>query len=512
MMGTPAGLAADLLLAPERRFFRLGLLWMQALAVMGLAGFWLERTLARGVVAVGLRETGRKARPFRAEVEASAPGRASWLSPVKRRELRLLARDRNFLIQTLLMPIVMVGLQFALRANREGGISLSGTEPRTIAALGFGIAAYTLMYSAFQTINAEGQALWLLYTIPRSLAGVLRDKAVFWGAVAIGFAAALFVAAGISRGGVDGPTLVLYLLAFSGVPIFAVIATSLGIFAARPLAPTPGRRIRLGHLYFYFLLSGLYTYTLYADGLWRRGALLLLIALLAFALWQKATDKLPYLLDPTAAPAAAVSLADGMLAAIFFLVLQPLLGWLFSGYFHKEQAVLVAFVAAGALTAAGARHGHGLRAARGAPRFFDPRGGRALLYGLFGGVVAAALGALYVIAYHRVPWLRELLRPQTTTELEAGWWLAALAIFAAPLFEEFIFRGLVFTGLRRSLPLPVAVLASAAVFAVVHPPASALPVGLLGIICAVVYDRTGLLIAPMLTHAVYNAAIVALQM
>ncbi len=31
------------------------------------------------------------------------------------------------------------------------------------------LAAYTLMFSAFQTLNAEGQALWILYCVPQSL-------------------------------------------------------------------------------------------------------------------------------------------------------------------------------------------------------------------------------------------------------------------------------------------------------------------------------------------------------
>jgi len=54
--------------------------------------------------------------------------------------------------------------------------------------------------------------------------------------------------------------------------------------------------------------------------------------------------------------------------------------------------------------------------------------------------------------------------------------VAAMIIVAAPIFEEFIFRGLIFGGLRRSLDLPVAAIASAAIFAIVHPPASVIPV------------------------------------
>jgi len=80
------------------------------------------------------------------------------------------------------------------------------------------------------------------------------------------------------------------------------------------------------------------------------------------------------------------------------------------------------------------------------------------------------------------------------------------------VFEEFIFRGLIFGGLRRSWgPLP-AILASTAIFAVVHPPISMLPVFGLGLCAAWAYDRTRQLLAPMMAHAIYNGAVVFYQL
>jgi hypothetical protein len=37
------------------------------------------------------------------------------------------------------------------------------------------------MLSAFQTLNNEGHVLWLLYTVPRSIESVLKEKAQLWG-------------------------------------------------------------------------------------------------------------------------------------------------------------------------------------------------------------------------------------------------------------------------------------------------------------------------------------------
>jgi ABC-2 type transport system permease protein len=97
--------------------------------------------------------------------------------------------------------------------------------------------------------------------------------------------------------------------------------------------------------------------------------------------------------------------------------------------------------------------------------------------------------------------------PDRTTAL----WLGTLAVAAAPLFEEFIFRGLIFGGLRRSLGIVPATLASAAVFAIIHPPLSVVPVFGLGICAALTYERTMVLAAPMLVHAIYNAVVVGFQ-
>jgi hypothetical protein len=63
---------------------------------------------------------------------------------------------------------------------------------------------------------------------------------------------------------------------------------------------------------------------------------------------------------------------------------------------------------------------------------------------------------------------------------------AVLAIRAAPQFEEFIFRGLIFGGLRRTMGVAASVTASAAIFAIVHPPVSVIPVFGLGLAAALV--------------------------
>ena len=85
-----------------------------------------------------------------------------------------------------------------------------------------------------------------------------------------------------------------------------------------------------------------------------------------------------------------------------------------------------------------------------------------------------------------------------------------LAVGAAPFCEEFLFRGLVYRSLRRTLPLAVSVLASAAIFAVIHPGVSMGPVFVLGLVTALSFEATGLLLAPIIAHAVYNGIVMFL--
>ena len=82
-----------------------------------------------------------------------------------------------------------------------------------------------------------------------------------------------------------------------------------------------------------------------------------------------------------------------------------------------------------------------------------------------------------------------------------------LAVVAVPLCQEFIFRGLIFGGLRRSVGLMPGTLMSAALFAIVHPPGSMLPMFLLGLLTAYVYDKTRALLAPVLVHAAFSAVL-----
>jgi ABC-2 type transport system permease protein len=468
----------------------------------------LHRQLRNGVAAAGAREAARG--PRAASPAASKAVIRSPFSPVQRRELQLLSRDRTFLVQTLLLPVLIVGMQ--IFTFTKANIFVGAVEhPETLAAVSFGLAAYTLMMSAFQTLNAEGQALWILYTVPQSLEAVLREKAKLWASVATIYALLVFVVAAALAHTISLPFISSAAVALLGVPIFALIATALGVFGCDPLATDVRHRVRLTYLYLYMTLASLFGLALYASTVWQRLAVVVLTTLLAVALWQKARDQFDYLLDPTAAPPSRVSVSDGMIAALMFFVLQATV-FVFArsvGDADVATALWIAFCTAGAVTYAAMRFVYWRIGTVGVPRLFAGGLPRALLWGAAGGAVVSIAGVAYIEVvshWHLFPFGAAALPDRRTFFV-----LAAIAVPAAPVFEEFIFRGLIFGGLRRSLGVVPATLASAAIFAIIHPPYAVIPVFVLGVCAAVVYERTRILAAPMLVHAIYNATVLGFQ-
>ena len=90
--------------------------------------------------------------------------------------------------------------------------------------------------------------------------------------------------------------------------------------------------------------------------------------------------------------------------------------------------------------------------------------------------------------------------------MNAPVWITLISVSVfAPLFEEWLCRGMVLRGLLQKTHPASAILVSAAFFAVLHMnPWQALPAFLLGILFGYVYYKTGSLKLTMLMHCVNN--------
>lgn len=93
-------------------------------------------------------------------------------------------------------------------------------------------------------------------------------------------------------------------------------------------------------------------------------------------------------------------------------------------------------------------------------------------------------------------------------------WLVILAVvILAPIAEEVFFRGVVFNAWLREGGRRWAFIGSSALFALIHASIVALvPIFLLGLALAWIYQRTGNLLAPIAMHAVVNGVSVALAL
>lgn len=442
----------------------------------------------------------------RAATRSAAAGGPSggWMEGILGKEVKLLFRDKVLLVQVALLPI-LVGLSQVIL--NPGMLKRALGSPLMSGAVAFGIGAYALLSAAPGVLLHEKDALWLLYTFPQRVSGVILRKAILWATIAItwSLAAELFVIA--RRGGITEQDVTALVWIVLGLPVYALIASSIGVLGFDPTATEVHRRLRVDLMYLIMLLGGLLTAGFWLPSAYARAASIISFAALAVGLWQKASARFDILLDPSATPPRTIDMADGLIASILFLYVQGGMLVLLTRVmrFSPTVAAFPAYAVAGAVAVGITvlvlwRSGLPLRHL---PRLLPERAvssfGLALGAGL--GCAAAAAGYLLLLQKFGIPQERIVPTPL----------FAALAIAAAPLFEEILFRGMIFQPLRRTMPLLPAAAFSAVLFAIVHSPLSFAPVLVLGIATAFVAERSKGLLAPMLTHAVYNAAVVAMQ-
>jgi membrane protease YdiL (CAAX protease family)/uncharacterized RDD family membrane protein YckC len=205
-----------------------------------------------------------------------------------------------------------------------------------------------------------------------------------------------------------------------------------------------------------------------------------------------------------------VQVLYGILAAIGLLLVESLIVSAFDpdleslGADLSLQALLAITLVGIAIAFAGA--GAPIRAALGSlglRRF--KRSALWLALATYGGYIVFSLALAPLLHPHQEDVTRDLGYGHSAFGAVAA---GILIVGAAPISEELFFRGFVFGGIRRRLPLWPAAAISGAIFGLVHLTAGSIGVGIqlavFGMLLAWLYEYTGALWPSILAHAINN--------
>lgn len=487
----------------------LGTHWLLAagpVAVLCVASVLLCARLTRYGLEPGL-DTARGS----ATAPASAQKRPRF-SGLIGKELAMLTRQRTVMVQVLLAPLMMVLIFYFQSGGDLAGRALSSDG--ALAAAIYGISSYMVLIAAQVAMNTELRTLWLLLSLPRALADALRVKSRIWGAAAAVLVLILSATAMLTQPQMAGGLLLR--LPFILVLVWLIADLTVGIRTAGSCVISETTvQMKQWANWMPLLLSAGAGQAVFAGNLWALTVQVVLLAALNVSVWQKLETDLPYLTEPAEDPPARLCLMHGQFAVYGYFVLQSLAivvlarsGVPFAVSLPVGAAAAALLIAVIAVTSL---RRHGIRILP------EPAPFRASGALLTAGTLAAACGAgfLWLKFAPHFPWAAEQLKLMAEQTEHFGnsyrIGLAAAAVIVAPLCEEFLFRGIVYQGLRKSCGVRASVLWSALFFTVVHPAISAPAVFVVAVGLALVMEHTRRIWPCIFIHAAYNAFMLWLQ-
>jgi len=451
----------------------------------------------------------------RGSAPAALPHRKRQIRPgLVGKELLLLVRQRTVMVQVLLAPAIMV-LMIYFQSSGDFAKHALGSSAALASAI-YGICAYMVLIASQVAMNTELRTLWLLLSLPRSLSEALRAKSLIWGTTAAALGLTLTGAAMIALPGMALE--LLYRLPFMLVLVALIADLCVGIrtMGSSVISETTVH-FRQWAQWMPLLLSAAAGHAVYAGDLWWLCVQVVLLGALDVSVWQKLRDELPWLTEPAEDPPPRLYLMHGLLAAVGYTAIQ---GMGMQLAVAAKTPPLVALPIASALAAAVVALIALWQLSRHKVRIF-PGGGRApgaggLFYAAAGAIMACGAGWAWVKLLEVMPWTAGSVAPARAAAAamrspEEWFALAGLAVVVAPVAEEFIFRGLVYHGLRRTHGFVWSLLWSSLFFTAVHPPLGSAAVFCLAAVNAWIMERTGRLWLCVMVHAGYNAFALWLQ-
>jgi membrane protease YdiL (CAAX protease family) len=420
--------------------------------------------------------------------------------------------------------------------NLRGILHHAQNEWNSLCGVAFFFGTYFLWVLGPKSLTSEGSALWIALTWPKGMESLLKAKAWLWSMLSCGLVALVLAYAcfafphdiwKIATVGV-GWFFFSRSMAEKSVTLVTVLSES----GEAQKIPS-GRRwaAQLGMLTF---AIGVLTEQ------WHIAVMGIVYSYVtAAAMWENFRARLPYLYDPWSEEVPpAPTLMHAMIAISVLVeggaVLTGLL-YAFGGrnniaiaqtIGYGAMAVLVSYIMAKFLENRDVEpedvwcwrseneprqnpqwsswlQQHGLTGAQ-LPSWLLTAAGGGLVLGLF--------SHLYLFVLRQIPATGEIIRRSNEAmskvpNLHLSY--AIMAIGFAPFAEEYLFRGLLFRALDREWGGWLAILGSAAFFAIYHPVLSWIPVAMLGAANALIFKKSGRLAPAVLLHMVYNAVVMS---
>ncbi|HYX35000.1 MAG TPA: type II CAAX endopeptidase family protein [Oligoflexus sp.] len=427
-----------------------------------------------------------------------------------RREWQLLARDRTHLIQSIAPPLIYLGIDMMSSSRDSEGMSV-GFRLTLLLMMPF----LMITTSATTLMHKEKSSLWQYAIAPRRLVDILADRQKFWLALAfgVGLVGCSFL---LRREDFSDPVLYFRILVLPlALWMYEGIALSIVIFFHDPFNDDVGKRPSLRLTYLLMTIAGILLWAVVHGSPWNTLVVLTLFFGVKLAFRQNLNDYEPYVLDPSASPRTEATLGDGLIAALIYFILQAMItaAGLRLKLFTGEAALMWGAFLAAVLTFIVMQLYYRRNQALGVPEYSGPIRALDGLYALCALPLLLGIAELWIqYAPHWTfwKWLYKM-----TDAPQGGIFQPSLSfyIFAglvAPFIEEFIFRGLIFGGMKRRFGLWPSLIVSSLIFALVHPPLGFVPVFLGGMVMAWLYHRTQVLLPSVLLHIGYNLFILSL--
>lgn len=468
--------------------------------------------LARWSTKAGLQasQSSNQLKPSRTARLGSTRG---WLrNPYYQKEWLWLCRDKGAVVQIILIPLTMAGIQ----AINFGTLSsVIGESWNFLCGVAILAGTYFLLVLGPRSLTSEGSALWIAQTWPHGLEDLLKAKARLWFGIASVVVGGLLICGiclfpqhwwqiALVAGG--------WWIAGSSLSRKAVTLVTASSSSGEPEKPSRGRQ--------WAAMLGTFTF---AGGVmaksWHVAAIGLVFSVVtSVTMWQSLRARLPYLFDPWSEklprPPSLLHSVVGIAIMVELVGLATAISTGYGGEAAMWKTRSIAYGAVGLLTMLTMWNFLHDRAVYPSdiwrwPRVYNAHIARASY--VIAPVVAVALAALtygYWQLLSTLPATSAYLTKLADLGVKVGstplGWGLVLPVLLAPLAEEYLFRGLLYRSLQRETSHWRAVLGSAAFFAVYHPPIYWLPMFLLGVLSAMLFRRTGRLFPCLLLHVIYQ--------